>query len=176
MKYTTYPSITQFEQHVELKDFRKPTKKEYIRYVRKLAEHFQCDPATLTENQLREYFLFLRQHKHYKSAPMKAAKYALLSFYRIASRSADGPFSRNCASPNQKSCPSFWAAPKSRLCWARCVNRASARAATDVPLWSARGRSGRHPSPGHSRAQNPAALAHSQRQRRQGPLRTHRPA
>jgi integrase len=46
-----------------------------------LAEHFQCDPATLTENQLREYFLFLRQHKHYKSAPMKAAKYALLSFY-----------------------------------------------------------------------------------------------
>src|SRR2546421_4662317 len=81
MKYTTYSSITQFQQHVELKDFRKPTKKEYVRYVRKLAEHFQCDPATLTENQLREYFLFLRQHKHYKAPPMKAAKYALLSFY-----------------------------------------------------------------------------------------------
>src|SRR6266700_4740485 len=81
MKYTTYPSITQFQEHVELKDFRKPTKKEYVRYVRKLAEHFQCDPATLTENQLREYFLFLRQHKHYKAPPMKAAKYALLSFY-----------------------------------------------------------------------------------------------
>ena len=25
--------------------------------------HFRCDPATLTENQQREYFLFLRQHK-----------------------------------------------------------------------------------------------------------------
>jgi len=81
MKYTTYPSITQFQQHVELKDFRKPTKKEYVRYVRKLAEHFQCDPATLTENQLREYFLFLRQHKHYSRSPMKMAKYALLCFY-----------------------------------------------------------------------------------------------
>jgi DNA-binding MarR family transcriptional regulator len=48
MKYTSYPSITQFQQLVELKDYRKPTKKEYVRYVRKLAEHFQCDPATLT--------------------------------------------------------------------------------------------------------------------------------
>jgi len=81
MKHINYPSITQFQQLVELKDFRKPTKKEYVRYVRKLAEHFQCDPATLTENQIREYFLFLRQHKHYSRSPMKMAKYALLCFY-----------------------------------------------------------------------------------------------
>ena len=81
MQYINYPSITQFQQHVELKDFRKPTKKEYVRYVRKLAEHFQCDPATLTEDQLRQYFLFLRQHKHYKAATMKGAKYSLLCFF-----------------------------------------------------------------------------------------------
>src|SRR5438067_13396815 len=78
---SNYASLTQFQQHVDLKDYRLPTRKEYVRNLRKLAEHFQCDPATLTENQLREYFLFLRQHKHYKAAPMKAAKYALLSFY-----------------------------------------------------------------------------------------------
>ena len=76
-----YSSITQFQQHVELKDYRPATKKEYVRYVCKLAEHFQCDPATLTENQIREYFLFLRQHKHYKHSPMKAAKYSLRAFY-----------------------------------------------------------------------------------------------
>jgi integrase/recombinase XerD len=76
-----YPSITQFQQHVDLKDYRPPTKKEYVRNLRKLAEHFQCDPATLTENQLREYFLFLRQHKHYKHSAMKAAKFALRCFY-----------------------------------------------------------------------------------------------
>ena len=72
MKTPNYPSIEQFKVFVELKDFRPPTKKEYVRYVRKLAEHFQCDPATLTEDQLREYFLFLRQHKHYKHSPMIA--------------------------------------------------------------------------------------------------------
>jgi len=76
-----YPSISQFQQLVELKDYRPATKKEYVRYVCKLAEHFQCDPATLTQNQIREYFLFLRQHKHYKHSPMKAAKYSLLCFY-----------------------------------------------------------------------------------------------
>jgi integrase/recombinase XerD len=76
-----YSSIHQFQQLVELKDYRPATKKEYVRYVCKMAEHFQCDPATLSENQIREYFLFLRQHKHYKHSPMKAAKYSLLAFY-----------------------------------------------------------------------------------------------
>jgi site-specific recombinase XerD len=82
MKIPNYPSIEQFRAFVELKDFRPPTKKEYVRYVRKLAEHFQCDPATLTEDQLREYFLFLRQHKHYKHSPMKLAKCSIRCFFR----------------------------------------------------------------------------------------------
>jgi integrase/recombinase XerD len=81
MKIPNYPSIQQFQAFVELKDYRPATKKEYVRYVRKLAEHFQCDPAILTEDQLREYFLFLRQHKRYKPAPMKAAKFSLRSFF-----------------------------------------------------------------------------------------------
>src|ERR1041385_6061222 len=84
-----YPSISQFQQFVELKDYRPPTKKEYVRNVCKLAEHFQCDPATLTENQLREYFLFLRQHKHYKHSAMKAAKFSLRCFYHDCLKRAD---------------------------------------------------------------------------------------
>lgn len=82
MKIPNYPSIVQFQQLVELKDYRGPTKKEYVRYVRKLAEHFQCDPATLTEDRLREYFLFLRQKKGYSRSPMNVAKCALRCFYR----------------------------------------------------------------------------------------------
>ena len=81
MKYTNYPSISQFQQLVELKDYRPATKKEYVRYVCKLAQHFQCDPASLCEDQIRQYFLFLRQHKHYKAAPMKAAKFSLRCFF-----------------------------------------------------------------------------------------------
>ena len=33
-----YPSIAKFQQLVELKDYRPPTKKEYVRYVRKLSK------------------------------------------------------------------------------------------------------------------------------------------
>lgn len=76
-----YASIAKFQQFVELKDYRPPTKKEYVRYVRKLAEHFGCDPLALSEDQLRAYFLFLRQDKHYTRSPMKAAKFSLRSFF-----------------------------------------------------------------------------------------------
>ncbi|MGD0411079.1 MAG: hypothetical protein ABSC18_05195 [Verrucomicrobiota bacterium] len=55
--HITYASVAQFQHLVELKDYRQPTKKEHMRYVRKLAAHFQCDPATLNEDQLRQYFL-----------------------------------------------------------------------------------------------------------------------
>jgi len=78
----THPSILKFKQLVELKDYRLPTKKEYVRYVWKLAEHFDCDPASLSENQVRQYFLFLRQELQASASVMKGAKWALRCFYR----------------------------------------------------------------------------------------------
>lgn len=77
----TFPSIIKFQQFVELKDFRTPTKNEYVRYVRKCAEHFQSDPAALSEDQIREYFLFLRQQKRFGHSAMKVAKCALRAFF-----------------------------------------------------------------------------------------------
>lgn len=79
---TTCPSIAKFTAFVQLKDYRQPTKDEYVRYLRKLAEHYQCDPATLTEDQLRAYFLFLRQQKKFGGSAMKLARCALRSFFR----------------------------------------------------------------------------------------------
>ena len=82
MNTTTFPSLTKFTAFVQLKDYRQPTKDEYVRYVRKLAEHHQCDPLTLTEDQVRAYFLFLRQEKHFGGSAMKLARCALRSFFR----------------------------------------------------------------------------------------------
>ena len=76
-----HSSIATFQQFVELKDYRPPTRKEYVRYVRRCADHFQCDPLTLSEDQIRQYFLFLRQVKLYTHSPMKAARYSLRSFF-----------------------------------------------------------------------------------------------
>ena len=85
----TYPSIAKFTAFVELKDFRAPTKKEYVRYLRKLGEHFQRDPATLSEDQLRAYFLFLRQEKKFGGSAMKLARCALRAFFRDCLHVAD---------------------------------------------------------------------------------------
>lgn len=76
------PSITQFQQLVELKDYKPPTKKEYVRCLRKLAEHHHCDPATLTQDQLRAYFLFLRQDKQVSGSALSIIKAALQLFFR----------------------------------------------------------------------------------------------
>ncbi|MEI2725945.1 MAG: phage integrase N-terminal SAM-like domain-containing protein [Verrucomicrobiota bacterium] len=79
---STYPSLAKFTDFVQLKDYRQPTKDEYVRYVRKLGEHYQCDPATLSEDQLRAYFLFLRQEKKFGGSAMKLARCSLRSFFR----------------------------------------------------------------------------------------------
>ena len=71
-----------FADFVQLKDYRQPTKDEYVRYLRKLAEHYARDPATLTEDQLRAYFLFLRQEKKFGGSAMKLARCALRAFFR----------------------------------------------------------------------------------------------
>jgi len=78
----TSPSLTKFTDFVQLKDYRQPTRDEYVRYVRKLGEHYQCDPASLCEDQLRAYFLFLRQEKKFGGSAMKLARCALRSFFR----------------------------------------------------------------------------------------------
>jgi len=77
-----YPSITNFTAFVELKDFRGPTKKEYVRYVRRLGDHYQCDPATLTEDQVRAYYLELRQVRKFGASAMTVAKCALRAFFQ----------------------------------------------------------------------------------------------
>lgn len=77
-----HPSITKFTAFVQLKDFRDPTKKEYVRYVRRLGDHYQCDPATLSEDQVRAYYLELRQVRKFGASAMKVARCALRAFFQ----------------------------------------------------------------------------------------------
>ena len=79
---TSVPSIATFAAFVQLKDYRPPTKKEYVRYVRRLGDHYRCDPATLSEDQIRLYYLELRQVRKFGASAMKVAKCALRCFFR----------------------------------------------------------------------------------------------
>lgn len=77
----TFGSITQFKRLVELKDYRPKTRQNYVGYVWRLAEYFDCDPARLSEDQLRQYFLFLRQELQVSASSMHVIKWALRCFY-----------------------------------------------------------------------------------------------
>lgn len=78
----SYTSITTFKQWVELKDFRPATKSRYVTELWKLAEYCDADPGVVTEDQVRHYFLHLRQELQVSPAVMKIAKWALRCFYR----------------------------------------------------------------------------------------------
>jgi site-specific recombinase XerD len=57
------------------------TQEAYLRSVRKLAEHYGQSPDRLTEQQLRDYFLYLRNEKKFSAASLKMAYYGIRYFY-----------------------------------------------------------------------------------------------
>ena len=75
-----YNSITQFKTIVELKDLRPSTQKAYFDAIVRLAKHYQTDPIFLTEDQIRDYFLFLRR-SNFSYGFMNIAKASLQCFY-----------------------------------------------------------------------------------------------
>jgi hypothetical protein len=73
--YRTIHSIRPSER------FATATRTEYVRYLRRLADHFRCDPATLCETQVREHLLHLREAKHNASSSLHLVRYAYRSFF-----------------------------------------------------------------------------------------------
>jgi integrase/recombinase XerD len=84
-----HASIQQFRDFVELKDYRPKTKKEYVRYLCRLSDHYSADPATLTQEQLQRYFLYLRQERKIGSSAMIIAKASFHCFFTELLRKPD---------------------------------------------------------------------------------------
>ena len=78
-----YPheSLVRFRDFVQLKDYSSRTQKTYVSHPRMLGAHFSCDPAKIIEEQVEEYFLFLRQDKCFASSSMRQAIAGLRMFY-----------------------------------------------------------------------------------------------
>ena len=50
---------------LQLRGLSERTQQSYLRAVRQLAQHYHKSPALITEEELRQYFLFLKNVKHY---------------------------------------------------------------------------------------------------------------
>lgn len=65
-------------EDLQLRGMSERTQEMYVRAVRKLAEHYNKSPDKLTEEDLRQYFLYLKNVKKFSRAASSIMKITLL--------------------------------------------------------------------------------------------------
>lgn len=76
-----YPSMAQFADLLALHYDANRTRHAYYRQLRLIREYFACDPATITEGQLRDYFLFVKLKKHWQPKTIRQAVAAAKMYF-----------------------------------------------------------------------------------------------
>jgi integrase/recombinase XerD len=66
---------------LQLRGLSERTQEAYTRAVRQLAEHYHKSPDLITEEELRQYFLFIKNVKHYSRNTMTIALCGIKFFY-----------------------------------------------------------------------------------------------
>jgi integrase/recombinase XerD len=77
----TTPLRQRMLEDLHLRGLKERTRHSYVRAVRQLSVHFDTPPDQLTESQVREYLLCLKNVKHYASGSMKIAVAGIKFFY-----------------------------------------------------------------------------------------------
>ena len=91
-------------QDLQLAGLSQGTQEAYLRAVRQLATHFKTAPDRLSEAQLRDYLLFLKNDKQFASSTLRTACCGIKFFYtRTAPR--DWEILRSIRIPRQKTLP-----------------------------------------------------------------------
>ncbi len=79
----TCPVITRFAEDLKLNGMRPRTQQSYCRAARKFAEYLGHSADQATEDQFRNYLLYLVDCKLWKSSTVNVAMQALKFFYRV---------------------------------------------------------------------------------------------
>jgi site-specific recombinase XerD len=68
-------------EDLQLRGLSERTQEMYVKAVRQLAEHYHKSPDHITEEELRDYFLYLKQVKHYSRSASTIALCGIKFFY-----------------------------------------------------------------------------------------------
>lgn len=82
-KFFTGALYQKMSEDLQLGSKAKRTHDGYLREIRKLADYFQLSPELITEQQLRTYFLHLRNDRHFAAGSLTVTLSAFKFFYRI---------------------------------------------------------------------------------------------
>jgi integrase len=76
-----YPSMNDFAKRLSLRYDAVRTCYSYYRQARLLKEHYDADPAHLTESEVRDYFIYVKLDKEWKPKTIRQSAAALKLFY-----------------------------------------------------------------------------------------------
>jgi integrase/recombinase XerD len=76
-----FESMARFAGFLALHYDANRTRHAYYRQLRLIHEHLHCDPANITEAQLRDYFLFVKLKKHWQPKSIRQAAAAARMFF-----------------------------------------------------------------------------------------------
>jgi site-specific recombinase XerD len=68
-------------EDLQLAGMSEGTQTAYLRVVKQLAAHFRKPPDQITEQELREYLLYLKNERQYKPSSLKIAASGIIFFY-----------------------------------------------------------------------------------------------
>jgi integrase len=68
-----YPSMRNFARLLGTRYDSIRTRHAYYRHLRLIQEHFQADPASLSEDQLRDYVIHIKNRKHWAAQTIRQA-------------------------------------------------------------------------------------------------------
>ena len=105
------------------------TRKRYIEQIEKLVKYYGIAPDRLTEQQVRDYFLYLREEKQVARGTFEVALAAIRFFFYVT-LDRDWPlFSKKRSLCHFRSvCPTHGRTKRSACCSARFVSPSTARA------------------------------------------------
>jgi site-specific recombinase XerD len=91
-------------QDLQLAGLSERTQDAYLRAVRQLADHFHTPPDRLSEPQVRDYFLHLKNDRHFASASLGIA-YSGIKFFYSHTLPRDWPTLERLRVPREKRLP-----------------------------------------------------------------------
>lgn len=100
----TTPLRERMREDLKLACFSESTQKQYIRAVRMLAEHYGKPPTQLGDDEIRRYFLHLREDRKYARGSMSIA-FSGIRFFYTKTCPMDLPSLRLIRVPHSKSIP-----------------------------------------------------------------------
>jgi len=93
-------------EDIQLAGLSQSTQEAYVRSVRKLAEHFRLSPDRITERQLRDYLIHLRDVRGFAKGTFQQHFFAI-KFFFVNTLAYDWPLltKKKSASPFANGCP-----------------------------------------------------------------------